>query len=61
VKRPREREKEIVIKSEKEIEQLHGLLEVSKVVQYLKDREKEEGGSALLLSFIPTSKTPIMR
>jgi len=36
-------------RSKKEIEQLSRLLELSKVVQYLKDREKKEGG----FSFVP--------
>jgi len=46
---PCQKEKEIVGRSKKEIEQLSLLLELSKVIQYLKEREKEEGG----FSFVP--------
>lgn len=46
---PCEKEKEIVGRSKKEIVKFSCLLELSKIIQYLKDREKEEGG----FSFVP--------
>lgn len=46
---PCPKEKEILGRSKKEIGQLSRLLELSKVIQYLKDREKKGGG----FSFVP--------
>ncbi len=46
---PCQKEKEIVGASKKEIEELSRFLEPSKIIRYLKDREKEEGG----FSFAP--------
>lgn len=43
------KEKEIIGRSKKEIEGLSRLLELSKVIQYLREREKKEGG----FSFAP--------
>jgi len=40
-------------RSRKEIEQLSRLLELSKVIHYLKDREKEEGGFSFAVDLYP--------
>ena len=47
--------------STKETKGVSRLLDLSKVIRYLRDREKKEGGFTILpLNFILTLKTPTM-